>query len=146
MVMDINEIREYLPHRYPFLLVDRVTELTLGETIVAYKNVSINEPFFNGHFPHHPIMPGVLVVEALAQQWGEEEEQRWRQGWYGRRKGFGWQRPPEPHSSPRRRPTAGIMELLVLRADRQQGPLDMQRLPVPNATGLLRAGHPNPPI
>ena len=70
MVMDINEIREYLPHRYPFLLVDRVTELTLGETIVAYKNVSINEPFFNGHFPHHPIMPGVLVVEALAQACG----------------------------------------------------------------------------
>ena len=57
MVMDINEIREYLPHRYPFLLVDRVTQLTVGETIVAYKNVSINEPFFNGHFPHHPIMP-----------------------------------------------------------------------------------------
>lgn len=70
MVMDINEIREYLPHRYPFLLVDRVTELTLGESIVAYKNVSINEPFFNGHFPHHPIMPGVLVVEALAQACG----------------------------------------------------------------------------
>ncbi|OBX34553.1 3-hydroxyacyl-[acyl-carrier-protein] dehydratase FabZ [Halomonas elongata] len=51
MVMDINEIREYLPHRYPFLLVDRVTEIALGESIVAYKNVSINEPFFNGHFP-----------------------------------------------------------------------------------------------
>lgn len=70
MVMDINEIREYLPHRYPFLLVDRVTEITLGEAIVAYKNVSINEPFFNGHFPHHPIMPGVLVIEALAQACG----------------------------------------------------------------------------
>ncbi|GHE22336.1 3-hydroxyacyl-ACP dehydratase FabZ [Halomonas urumqiensis] len=70
MVMDINEIRDYLPHRYPFLLVDRVTEITLGESIVAYKNVSINEPFFNGHFPHHPIMPGVLVIEALAQVCG----------------------------------------------------------------------------
>ena len=70
MVMDINEIREYLPHRYPFLLIDRVTELSLGESIVAYKNVSINEPFFNGHFPHHPIMPGVLVLEALAQACG----------------------------------------------------------------------------
>ena len=70
MVMDINEIREYLPHRYPFLLVDRVTALTVGESIVAFKNVSINEPFFNGHFPHHPIMPGVLVVEALAQVCG----------------------------------------------------------------------------
>ena len=68
--MDINEIREYLPHRYPFLLVDRVTEITLGETIVAYKNVSINEPFFNGHFPHHPIMPGVLIVECMAQAAG----------------------------------------------------------------------------
>ncbi|MFW6346943.1 MAG: 3-hydroxyacyl-ACP dehydratase FabZ, partial [Halomonas sp.] len=70
MVMDINEIRDYLPHRYPFLLVDRVTELALGESIVAYKNVSINEPFFTGHFPHHPIMPGVLVIEALAQACG----------------------------------------------------------------------------
>ncbi|QEM80637.1 MULTISPECIES: 3-hydroxyacyl-ACP dehydratase FabZ [Halomonas] len=70
MVMDINEIREYLPHRYPFLLVDKVTELTIGESIVAYKNVSINEPFFNGHFPEHPIMPGVLVIEALAQACG----------------------------------------------------------------------------
>src|SRR5690625_491090 len=67
MVMDINEIREYLPHRYPFLLIDRVTELSLGESIVAYKNVSINEPFFNGHFPHYPVMPGVLILEALAQ-------------------------------------------------------------------------------
>ena len=70
MVMDINEIREYLPHRYPFLLVDRVTELTLGETIVAYKNVSINEPFFQGHYPNVPIMPGVLIVEAMAQLGG----------------------------------------------------------------------------
>ncbi len=70
MVMDINEIREYLPHRYPFLLVDRVVELEFGEFIVAHKNVSINEPFFNGHFPHHPIMPGVLIIEALAQAAG----------------------------------------------------------------------------
>ncbi|APX91865.1 3-hydroxyacyl-[acyl-carrier-protein] dehydratase FabZ [Halomonas sp. 1513] len=70
MVMDINEIREYLPHRYPFLLIDRVTELQLGELIRGYKNVSINEPFFNGHFPHHPIMPGVLVIEAMAQACG----------------------------------------------------------------------------
>jgi 3-hydroxyacyl-[acyl-carrier-protein] dehydratase len=69
-MMDVKEIREYLPHRYPFLLVDRVTELNLGESIVAYKNVSINEPFFNGHFPDHPVMPGVLIVEALAQAAG----------------------------------------------------------------------------
>ena len=65
--MDIHEILEYLPHRYPFLLVDRVLEVVPGERIVALKNVSFNEPFFPGHYPHHPVMPGVLVVEALAQ-------------------------------------------------------------------------------
>ncbi|MBR9805134.1 3-hydroxyacyl-ACP dehydratase FabZ [bacterium] len=68
--MEIEEIKEYLPHRYPFLLIDRVTELTLGESIVAYKNVTINEPFFEGHFPNLPIMPGVLIVEAMAQAAG----------------------------------------------------------------------------
>ena len=70
MVMDVKEIIEYLPHRYPFLLVDRVTELNLGESIIAYKNVTINEPFFNGHFPDHPVMPGVLIIEAMAQAAG----------------------------------------------------------------------------
>lgn len=65
--MDIHEILEYLPHRYPMLLVDRVLEVVAGERIVALKNVSINEPFFPGHYPHHPVMPGVLVIEALAQ-------------------------------------------------------------------------------
>ncbi|MEH6575844.1 MAG: 3-hydroxyacyl-ACP dehydratase FabZ [Amphritea sp.] len=69
-MMDVNEIRKYLPHRYPFLLVDRVTELVPGESIVAYKNVTVNEPFFNGHFPDHPVMPGVLIVEAMAQAAG----------------------------------------------------------------------------
>jgi len=69
-MMDVNEIREYLPHRYPFLLVDRVLELTEGESIVAIKNVTVNEPFFNGHFPEHPVMPGVLLVEAMAQAAG----------------------------------------------------------------------------
>ena len=64
--MDILTIREYLPHRYPFLLVDRVTEIT-ENSIVGYKNVSINEEFLQGHFPTYPIMPGVLIVEALAQ-------------------------------------------------------------------------------
>ncbi|MGD8830158.1 MAG: 3-hydroxyacyl-ACP dehydratase FabZ [Pseudomonadales bacterium] len=64
---DINELFEFLPHRYPFLLVDRVLEFTPGETIRGYKNVTINENFFNGHFPGHPIMPGVLIVEAMAQ-------------------------------------------------------------------------------
>lgn len=69
-MMDVNEIAQDLPHRYPFLLVDRVVEITLGESIVAYKNVTINEPFFTGHFPGHPVMPGVLVVEAMAQAAG----------------------------------------------------------------------------
>ena len=66
-VMEIAEIKEYLPHRYPFLLVDRVLELELDKRIVALKNVTINEPFFEGHFPHYPVMPGVLIVEAMAQ-------------------------------------------------------------------------------
>ncbi len=65
--MDIHEILEHLPHRYPILLVDRVLEVIPGERIVALKNVSVNEPFFPGHYPHHPVMPGVLIVEALAQ-------------------------------------------------------------------------------
>lgn len=65
--MDIHEILEHLPHRYPFLLVDRVLEVVPGERIKALKNVSVNEPFFPGHYPHHPVMPGVLIVEALAQ-------------------------------------------------------------------------------
>jgi 3-hydroxyacyl-[acyl-carrier-protein] dehydratase len=65
--MDIHEILKYLPHRYPFLLVDRVLSCELGKDIVALKNVTINEPFFVGHFPHHPVMPGVLIIEALAQ-------------------------------------------------------------------------------
>ncbi|MEK7737734.1 MAG: 3-hydroxyacyl-ACP dehydratase FabZ [Pseudomonadota bacterium] len=65
--MDIHQILEHLPHRYPFLLVDRVLECIPGERILALKNVSINEPFFPGHYPHHPVMPGVLIVEALAQ-------------------------------------------------------------------------------
>jgi len=65
--MNVNEIMELLPHRYPLLLVDRVTELVPGERIVAYKNISINEQVFNGHFPGAPIFPGVMMVEAMAQ-------------------------------------------------------------------------------
>lgn len=65
--MDIHEILNYLPHRYPFLLVDRVISLEEGKEITAVKNVTINEPFFPGHFSYYPVMPGVLVVEALAQ-------------------------------------------------------------------------------
>jgi len=65
--MNIHDILKYLPHRYPILLVDRVLSFETGKDIVALKNVSINEPFFSGHFPHHPVMPGVLIVEALAQ-------------------------------------------------------------------------------
>ena len=66
-VMDIHAILENLPHRYPFLLVDRVLSIEPGKQIVALKNVTINEPFFPGHYPHHPVMPGVLIVEAMAQ-------------------------------------------------------------------------------
>jgi 3-hydroxyacyl-[acyl-carrier-protein] dehydratase len=65
--MDVHEIIETLPHRYPFLLVDRVLECEPGKRILALKNVTINEPFFQGHFPHYPVMPGVLIIEALAQ-------------------------------------------------------------------------------
>jgi 3-hydroxyacyl-[acyl-carrier-protein] dehydratase len=65
--MDILEIMRHLPHRYPFLLVDRVLECEAGRSIVALKNVTMNEPHFPGHFPHHPVMPGVLILEALAQ-------------------------------------------------------------------------------
>ena len=65
--MDIHEILDHLPHRYPFVLIDRVLSLDLGKEITAIKNVTINEPFFPGHFPYHPVMPGVLIVEAMAQ-------------------------------------------------------------------------------
>jgi 3-hydroxyacyl-[acyl-carrier-protein] dehydratase len=66
-MMNIHQILKQLPHRYPFLLVDRVLELDKGKTIQALKNVTMNEPFFEGHFPHRPVMPGVLMLEALAQ-------------------------------------------------------------------------------
>jgi len=65
--MDIHQILDHLPHRYPFVLIDRVLSLEVGKEITAIKNVSINEPFFPGHFPYHPVMPGVLIVEAMAQ-------------------------------------------------------------------------------
>ena len=68
--LDINEIQALLPHRYPFLLIDRVIDITRGQRIVAIKNVTVNEPFFQGHFPGYPIMPGVLIVEAIAQAGG----------------------------------------------------------------------------
>ncbi|MDC7718841.1 3-hydroxyacyl-ACP dehydratase FabZ [Vogesella sp. DC21W] len=68
--IDVREIMRYLPHRYPFLLVDRVTEFVTGQRIKAIKNVTINEPFFMGHFEQYPVMPGVLIIEALAQAAG----------------------------------------------------------------------------
>ncbi|MCY3804083.1 MAG: 3-hydroxyacyl-ACP dehydratase FabZ [Gammaproteobacteria bacterium] len=68
--MSVHDIMKYLPHRYPFLLVDRVLECKMGESILALKNVSYNEPFFQGHFPEAPVMPGVLILEALAQTSG----------------------------------------------------------------------------
>lgn len=70
MELDIKKVMELLPHRYPFLLVDRVLELEQGKSLTALKNVSINEPFFGGHFPGQPIMPGVLILEAMAQATG----------------------------------------------------------------------------
>ena len=70
LTMDINEVMRRLPHRYPFLLVDRVLECRSGQSIRALKNVTCNEPFFPGHFPHRPVMPGVLILEALAQTAG----------------------------------------------------------------------------
>ena len=68
--MDVNRIRQLLPHRYPFLLVDRVIELEKDDYIKAYKNVSVNEPFFTGHFPEYPFMPGVLIIDAMAHAAG----------------------------------------------------------------------------
>lgn len=68
--LDIHEVLKHLPHRYPFLLIDRVLECTPGKSLVALKNVTINEPFFQGHFPQQPVMPGVLILEALAQATG----------------------------------------------------------------------------
>ena len=70
MVLNTSEIMKYLPHRYSFLLVDRIVELEAGKRVVGIKNVTINEPFFQGHFPGHPIMPGVLIIEAMAQVGG----------------------------------------------------------------------------
>lgn len=68
--MDISEVMRHLPHRYPFLLIDRVIECNPGDSLIALKNVSVNEPFFEGHFPARPVMPGVLILEALAQATG----------------------------------------------------------------------------
>ncbi len=83
MVLNVTQIQKILPHRFPFLLIDRVTEMVAGESITAYKNVSISEPVFQGHFPDHPIYPGVMIVEGMAQAGGvlafkslDEEEQK----------------------------------------------------------------------
>jgi len=69
-MMDIHEVMKHLPHRYPFLLIDRVLDFKLGEHLHAIKNITVNEPCFTGHFPHRPVMPGVLILEALAQATG----------------------------------------------------------------------------
>lgn len=87
MVMDINQIMEIIPHRQPFLLIDRVEELVEGKSVVATKNVTYNEPFFAGHFPQEPVMPGVLQVEAMAQAGAvaimSMEEFRGKTGYFG---------------------------------------------------------------
>lgn len=70
MLFDVNRIRDFLPHRYPFLMIDRVTELEAGKSVTAYKNVTINEQVFQGHFPDYPVFPGVLIIEGLAQAGG----------------------------------------------------------------------------
>ena len=70
ITLDVQGIMERLPHRFPFLLIDKITACTPGESITAVKNVTINEPFFQGHFPDHPVMPGVLIIEAMAQAGG----------------------------------------------------------------------------
>ncbi len=70
MMDDVREVMEFLPHRYPFLMIDKIIEFEVGERLVAVKNVTVNEPHFTGHFPHNPIMPGVLILEALAQATG----------------------------------------------------------------------------
>lgn len=69
-MIDVNEIKRFLPHRYPFLLIDRVVDIKLGESIVAYKNITANEQVFEGHFPNYPVFPGVMILEAMAQACG----------------------------------------------------------------------------
>lgn len=69
-MLDVNEIKRFLPHRFPFLLIDRVVDLQLGESIVAYKNITTNEQVFEGHFPDYPVFPGVMILEAMAQACG----------------------------------------------------------------------------
>ena len=82
-MIDVRQIQQALPHRYPFLMVDRILEVVPGERVVGIKNVSANEPYFAGHFPGHPVMPGVLIVEALAQtaaMLGYETREQYRDG------------------------------------------------------------------
>ena len=98
--LSTQEIQELLPHRYPFLMVDRITELEPGARAVGLKNVSINEPFFQGHFPGYPIMPGVLIVEALAQVGSVAllslEQNRGKVGYFAGIDSFRFRRPVRP--------------------------------------------------
>jgi UDP-3-O-[3-hydroxymyristoyl] N-acetylglucosamine deacetylase/3-hydroxyacyl-[acyl-carrier-protein] dehydratase len=97
--MDINELMKILPHRYPFLMVDRVTSIE-GNTITALKNVSINEPYFQGHFPNHPIMPGVLQLEAIAQVAGilmlKQAENQGKIAYFMSAESVKWRKPVRP--------------------------------------------------
>ena len=117
--IDINEIASILPHRYPFLLIDRVVSFTPGEKIVGYKNVTINEPFFQGHFPGQPVFPGVLILEGMAQAGGvllmremEPEERRRKLVYFAAMERARFRRPVVPgirSSRTRRRPPPGEM-------------------------------------
>lgn len=101
-MLDINEIMGILPHRFPFLLVDRVVEMETGKRIVGIKNVTINEPFFQGHFPGHPVMPGVLIIEAMAQVAGimaylaSDEETRKKVSYFASIDSAKFRRPVKP--------------------------------------------------
>ena len=99
-VIDIEKIKELLPHRYPFLLVDRIIDITPRKKIVGLKNVTINEPFFQGHFPQKPVMPGVLIIEAFAQVCGilvlQEEENKGKLAYFASIKNAKFRKPVVP--------------------------------------------------